>query len=283
MSEGFIVTVAGPGLEMKREVDRVAALKLIESLLGGSRAGTLAVEGPSQRSTPAAALPQRPSITMGEFLSAAGAGSNAEKIAAIAHYYRNHLGREGLPKDEILRAFQTAGEAPPKNLSRDLQRAVSKRLVAADTVRDDLYYITNTGLAKLSPPAGPDGTPEVVQNGSTPAVTTRDQPTGAPPKSAQEERPARRQRRPATAQGMGPLDRLRQLAREGWFNSPRTSKEIVAELARRGATYKRTDLTRQLQSLTRGEELYRRKAVPEGEDRAVWVYSAQQEDLFARV
>lgn len=95
----------------------------------------------------------------------------------------------------------------------------------------------------------------------------------AAPASTEEVAKATRKRRDATAKGRGPAVHLRDLIAGGWFSSPRTVQGILAELARRGAVYKRTDLTRLMINLVRSRELTRDQVALEG-GRNVWHYSA---------
>jgi hypothetical protein len=70
-----------------------------------------------------------------------------------------------------------------------------------------------------------------------------------------------------------PMMRIRALIREGWFVEPRSANDVLAELHRRGAAYRPTDLTRQLQILSRSGELRRAKGRPPGTARDVWIYT----------
>ena len=97
-----------------------------------------------------------------------------------------------------------------------------------------------------------------------------------PPKPGS--KPKGRSRRDATAAGAGPLERVRQLIKAGWFSQPRTVRDIVTELASRGATYRGQDLTRQMITLVRSEELRREKRTSKGSGRATWHYSEPNED-----
>ena len=81
-----------------------------------------------------------------------------------------------------------------------------------------------------------------------------------------------RKTRSATASGRGPMEWVRGLIQERWFSEPRSINDILAELERRGASYKRTDLTRQLLSLVRDEELTRQKRKPSDGGRVAWHY-----------
>jgi hypothetical protein len=69
-----------------------------------------------------------------------------------------------------------------------------------------------------------------------------------------------------------PMMRIRNLIREGWFAQPRSANDVLAELRRRGAAYRPTDLTRQLLILSRSGELRRAKGYPPGGTREVWIY-----------
>jgi hypothetical protein len=107
----------------------------------------------------------------------------------------------------------------------------------------------------------------------------RDQEEPDPPPSGSAENtatrpPSKRTKRDATSAGAGPLQRLRGLIAGGWFSKPRSTRDMVAEFAKRGLNYKRTDLTRQLLTLTRNEELVRDKARPPEGGPDMWFYRA---------
>jgi hypothetical protein len=93
------------------------------------------------------------------------------------------------------------------------------------------------------------------------------------PSDSARPKPKRRTRRDATAAGAGPLERVRELIREGWFAESKTVKAIVEELASRGATYRGQDLTRQMLVLVRSRELVRQKKQVAGAGKEIWHYS----------
>jgi hypothetical protein len=99
-------------------------------------------------------------------------------------------------------------------------------------------------------------------------------PEPKPPEGAAQDKPKRRTRRDATAAGTGPLSRVRELIAEGWFSEPRPVRDIVEELASRGATYRGQDLTRQMLILTRSRELTRNKKAVGGSGKQIWHYSS---------
>jgi hypothetical protein len=95
-----------------------------------------------------------------------------------------------------------------------------------------------------------------------------------PPESKKRVRTATRTRRDATVSGTGPLQRLRGFIAGGYFAQPKSTRDIVAEFAKRGANYKRTDLTRQLITLVRSDELSRDMVHDEQVGRKIWKYVA---------
>jgi hypothetical protein len=108
----------------------------------------------------------------------------------------------------------------------------------------------------------------------SPSESTPSQPKSGRKKSPAKASNSKRGRRDATAAGAGPLERMRELISEGWFASPRTSRDIIEELGSRGATYRAQDLTRQLLILVRAKELSRTKAVQEATGRKAWHYQS---------
>ena len=85
----------------------------------------------------------------------------------------------------------------------------------------------------------------------------------------------RNSRRGSTGTSKGPTARILALKESGWFKTPRTVQEILAELARKGGNYKRTDLTRLMITLVDRDDLVRSKQVEGEGDKKVWHYSAQ--------
>lgn len=78
-------------------------------------------------------------------------------------------------------------------------------------------------------------------------------------------------RKAGEAKKRGPIELMRELISEGWFSEPRTTANIVAELASRGAKHRGQDLTRQLLALTSNGEIQRQKRKRNG-GQAVWHY-----------
>ncbi len=71
----------------------------------------------------------------------------------------------------------------------------------------------------------------------------------------------------------GPMTWLDEIIEDSFFAKPKTSKEILAELAERGHNLALNDITDQLQQLAQNRKL-RRKKQPEREGgRQVWKYS----------
>ncbi|MDP9200534.1 MAG: hypothetical protein M3P26_01195 [Gemmatimonadota bacterium] len=209
------------------------------------------------------------SVTIGEFISDLNVKNNAERIAAIALFMDEQQDQRLVPKEDFPSWFQRSGEAPPKNLIRDLQTAVARRLVSEDHSKAGYYFVTKTGTDLLR---GTGGRAQSPARKRTSKRTTRkssagdDDDAGAPAQ--------KRVRRNATATGKGLTGRILALKAAGWLDTPRTLQDILSELARRGGQYKRTDLTRLMITLVGREDLARSKKAGSKGDRKVWHYSA---------
>ena len=82
---------------------------------------------------------------VGEFLGECGAARVVDKVAAVAWWLKNKKGVDFFGKRMVVEQFEAAGEAIPKNLSRDLAWAVAVGWVARkDGVRGS-YYLTQKG------------------------------------------------------------------------------------------------------------------------------------------
>lgn len=82
-----------------------------------------------------------------------------------------------------------------------------------------------------------------------------------------------RKGRSASKGKQGPKTWLKDMIDEGFFKKPRTSQEILDQLAKSGHHLKHADISRQLQSLTRSKKLRRNKSPKSKEKRQVWLYS----------
>lgn len=263
MLETFSVRVSGPGVEVTRDVDQTTAFQVLSVLMGIS---------PTKRSMPVRGVTpdsdevtDTDDMTIGEFLSELNISNNAERIAGIALFQNERQGERLVAKEDLPSLFQRSGEAPPKNLTRDLRVAITRRLVSEDHAKAGHYFVTKSGTDLLRKSGSQ--APATVR----PATRKRGRSAQAPDDDAKSGKGAVR---PATKSGKGPYERVLDLKRNGWLDDPRNLQEIIAELTRRGAVYKRTDLTRQMMMLTdRGELTRVKKSPPEG-GREVWHYTA---------
>jgi hypothetical protein len=143
----YRVSVAGEGVDMTRDVSEEVALAVL-GLLMGVQAPSLRQAGTHAASRVAAGNSDGggdPELTLGEFLLQTKANTNPERIAAIAMYLRDYRGEPSVARADLPELFQEAGEVPPKNASRDVSKAVKKRLVAADHSNPGRYRVTKTG------------------------------------------------------------------------------------------------------------------------------------------
>lgn len=278
----YTVKVRGPGLAFDRSIDETTALSIVAAVMGG-RAVRIdgkqkAAEGP-ETETEAENAASAEQVTIGEFLAPLNTPGNAERIAGILFFALEHLGQARVPVANLLEWFQRAGESPPKNLRRDVRKAVRKGLISEDTKHDDEYFVTKTGIQVLR-----GASKSISRSGSQ-------SPASPPPHSGEanvksprttnvvdseksELKPRRRQRS-ATASGSGPLDRVRALVSEGWFTEARTVKNLVDEMARKGAHYRGSDFTWAMQKLVQSGDLSRSKQ-QDASGRSVWHYTSPE-------
>ena len=76
-----------------------------------------------------------------------------------------------------------------------------------------------------------------------------------------------------TASGSGPRAWLEELAADGFFDTPKGQRQILDKMAEAGHHLKDSDITQQLQRLTRDKILRRQKVPLGGGERRVWGYS----------
>jgi hypothetical protein len=257
----FEIVVKGPGVDVSKKVDGPTALNALQLIWSPPRISEQNRSGPAKLSFGGIGGER----SIGEFLSELRATNNAEKIAAIALYLQEHFGRQRVQKSEIIDSFATAGEAAPRNPTRDFQGAVTRRLIAEDPNKRGHYYVTQTGITRLRGDA------------TVPVSTGHD----IGQKSKGENARARKQvstggkrtRSKASSAGDGPMGQLARLKADDFFAKPKSMNEILAELETRGVHYVDTYLTQPLQTLVRRQELRRTKRAAEGSKKQVWHYS----------
>jgi hypothetical protein len=246
----FKITVEGPGISIAREVAESVLPRLMALLVIPDSAGVaephIGRQGGSVSAT-----------SIGEFLSELNIRSNPERIAGVALFLRETMGRDTVSKDDLPTWFQRAGQPAPKNIHRDIKDAVAQRLIAEDHAHAGEFLVTDTGVRVL--------------RGAGDAVTVR-----ASRRASGARRSAVRSKssdKKAAANGDGPTAKVQELIEEGWFESPRTLASLIYELAARGAHYKAPDLTYQMQQFVKAKQLRRKKELPAGGKREVWHYS----------
>jgi hypothetical protein len=156
----YEIRIEGDGLTLEREVSEAKVAKILGILLNSGvvdeAISESAVESGAteHQSDPegksATDTDGQPSKSIAEFMNTVGAGNNYERLAAIALYHREVLGRGTVHRDEFPTWFERAGRSAPSNLTRDLKNAVKENLIAESTEEDNRYYPTNDAEQKLS-------------------------------------------------------------------------------------------------------------------------------------
>jgi hypothetical protein len=71
----------------------------------------------------------------------------------------------------------------------------------------------------------------------------------------------------------GPTTWLVELEEEGFFRQPKSTNDVVGALAEKGHHVEAEDVTWQLRKLVEKKVLRRKKEIPEGATKPVWLYS----------
>ncbi len=140
----------------------------------------------------------------------------------------------------------------PKH-EEDLRDAVKRAEAATSDIKDkELRKVAFETLLS-----------HLLETRETPAIRGATQPET--PRSAKQARPVKKK--------SGPMVWLEEMVDDGFFKQPRTSKEILDELASRGHNLRLSDITDQLQQLVQNRRLRRKKEASEEGARKVWKYS----------
>lgn len=154
--KSYQLTIEGDNFSFQREINDQQLINVMSEALGQST--------PSQRGghTPVGASPAKSrhngagQVSVGEFLEELSIKNNSERIAGILFYLKEHEGLETVNRAQIPGWFQKAGQPPPKNFPRDLNKAVSTSIISEDLGKAGHYYVTTKGK-KLLRKAAPKG------------------------------------------------------------------------------------------------------------------------------
>lgn len=203
------------------------------------------------------------------------ARSVLERALHLLKIAREKLSIDGLTPGEIVSVLKDKFRV--RVSARQVRRVLGEAGNLVDRVPEGggyVYRIMKPGEDRLrSADSQTDNGPDDGSSRNRTLKSRRETKAESNPAEASTESDAKKRRaRSATTSGIGPIERIRKLISDEWFSNPRTMNELLAELERRGASYKRTDLTRQMLMLVRAEELCRRKLVPPAGGKAVWHY-----------
>jgi hypothetical protein len=144
----YRITLNGEGIDVTQQVDQATARLLLNILLEGH------IARPSDPIEDISAA-MKPRHSLREFLDDVEANRNPEKIVAIGEHLAISEGQADFSRDDIRGKFRAAGEAAPRNFSRDFSWSISNGWIAEDSQNKGRFYVTKTGKeaiqARFSP------------------------------------------------------------------------------------------------------------------------------------
>ncbi|SRR6266566_3793094 len=143
MSDKYKVTIHGPGIDVDKDVSEERANQLLLALLSGK---TPTIEGVRQ------AVPETDieADSLAGYLTASGALTGPAKITAIGAFLKQKRATASFSTETLESSFEDAAEAVPKNIPRDLKKAVRAGWVARKPGEKGSYYVTGAGLKAVS-------------------------------------------------------------------------------------------------------------------------------------
>lgn len=168
--DDFKLTLKGDGITVERDIDRATALEILNSILAPrpsaeKRSVQQTVYLPQtakeqedisfklleSASTPAGnnTIQLTKPLSLREFVYEHEPKTNAQTILCIAQFLAEQEDKQRFERDEIRPRFPDAGQALPKNYTRDFQTALDKGWIAPDPVNKELYFVTRMGERQL--------------------------------------------------------------------------------------------------------------------------------------
>ena len=157
---GYRLRIEGPGIEVDQAVSGAQVLKILArtlrdddgsaDILRDDERGELAVElGPAGEALRRAIYERDGPERMRTFLSQMPTRTNDEKIAAFALFMAEHGDPTHVSRAKLPNCFHAAGFTIPRNLMRDVRKAIEKGWVEEQPDGSELYRITEAGTAHL--------------------------------------------------------------------------------------------------------------------------------------
>jgi len=151
--EVFTIKIAGPGINVEREINSNILADVLAIVLGGAASNRRNAQSPppeihdeiknSGQSGYAAMRAGKTSLR--EYFDQVEPKRNPDKMVAIAKYAELTTGRDSFSRNDIKFGFKSAGKALPGNFSRDFNWTISNGWIAADSENSDSYYVTKKG------------------------------------------------------------------------------------------------------------------------------------------
>ena len=145
--ETYRVMLEGAGLKLEREVDKAVGEQIAVLILTGGTAGGGGVPGAGAKGKPSSSGHSSAAggLSLREFLNEHLPKRSPDKIAAIGVYLHDHDSKGTFSREDLEKAFESAGEPIPGNLSRDVKWTVKAGWIAPKSDSKGTYYVTNSG------------------------------------------------------------------------------------------------------------------------------------------
>lgn len=150
--DGYKVRLEGPGISVERPVTEDLAKQITLVLLGGGSSiqPSFATPVTAMAGGVASRVEERPPMSIREYLSAHKANKLSKVIVGIGCFLKEYETKPTFGRDELISAFEAAGEPVPKNIPRDLGKTVQAGWIAEKVGAPGQFYVTASGMEAVA-------------------------------------------------------------------------------------------------------------------------------------
>lgn len=133
------ITIEGDGLTFSADTELGKAGAVISFLTDPRQQTSASVNGPTLDTPKERRSPRQAIVDL-------GASTNPEKIAAFLRYFLDKEGRDSIKVKDIEQTFAKSGESKPRNIYRDVQKAIELGFISESDSQSGAYSLTDLGL-----------------------------------------------------------------------------------------------------------------------------------------